>query len=301
MRASEAARGRATDAAERTSVSITRDGELFQGALWLPSGEPREVQGDSCVEVSQALALVLALDAEQGVADHDGPRIRAAHDPRPVQRAAPGRGLRARREPQGATAWTAARDRQASPRWAAGAGGTALLGPAPTALVGAVVWAERAEVGLWKPGFLVQGEGALTGTVERKQTVSRFQWWAARAMACVNAPGGATTLNIRWCATGAAGFTRAAGLAEGPIVEGRSVWQGWLSLGPALRFRFDLPGGVATELSAAVDKPFLMHDSGFSTPDVTVHRTRPWAGVFTVRLGTQWPGTNRPRAAIIQR
>ena len=54
---------RLRELAVRVSVSIRRTDKFMQGTVWLESGEQRQVHGETCREVVQALALVVALQA----------------------------------------------------------------------------------------------------------------------------------------------------------------------------------------------------------------------------------------------
>lgn len=316
------------------TIEIAVQGSTFRGWLRFQPGETREVVGDSCSEVVQALALVVALRAKQTSNQSGQPDGLPPKAPEPAatqeqsfasrdSRASSDRSTppstqhdsvpREVREPTSTTspAHQASlshvraeplKMRPTSPDdradWTLGGGAIGAFGLAPMGLYGLNLFAEH-RPRRSRPYTLVFG---LDMTPHRTYFIqgesAEFQWLAGRIDGCVTG----LTLNGRSrlsvCAEVVSGLVFVAGERSARIVHERTAHEAWLSSGPAARLRIGLPARLTLDFSAGLGFPFIRHETAFSTPTLNVYRTGYAAGFFSLQIGREFNGFDRTRTAI---
>jgi hypothetical protein len=160
-------RERAQSTALHSSVAFHIEHDAAEGRLIFPWGEQRQIQGTTCREVVQALALVVALQAKRAeptTKETDkvdvestekasavvplvpgAPSLGPVELPQPVTRL-PERRFAASMELSGSLAVHSNLERLRPARWTLGGGAMVALGPAPEPLYGGALFVERAEL-----------------------------------------------------------------------------------------------------------------------------------------------------------
>ncbi|HEY5954987.1 MAG TPA: hypothetical protein VIV60_00490 [Polyangiaceae bacterium] len=304
----------------KSSVIISFDGLATQGTLVLPTSEQRKVVGASCSEVTQALALVVALQAKDDrptaeIAPKgstlivDSPQLANTDSASESSMAAasPLHDFKAIEQPRASSLHLEARMFRAVARnadsmahWAVGIGAVETFGPAPMGLFGATVFFDY-----WQPARLPYAlvlalEGTAKGTHTVERASAEFQFWSSRIDGCLDPLASKRQLRVWLCTEGLLGLTTVTGQLGGPITRKRSAQQGWYSMGPALRVVWALPDRLRIEFSASLMAPLVHHVTKFSDPDITAYKTGLLAGSLLLKFGYEAGGSDPTRTAISQ-
>jgi len=283
--------------AEIRAVSST-----YEGELWLDALSPRRLSADSCSEVLQAMAIILALRAERLHAERSAAIVSE-------QPAAAVGSFPPEREPQ-LTAAAVAIEAEAkltanpepSPRepgaglsYRVGAGAVILPNVAPglafgPAILAAIEWPSRATL-------RVQLDRSATGTVPTPPASIWTRLTVARLSGC------AFELTferarLQPCLQLALGRFEAGGVRGGPISSVQEVSRPWLSIGPALRFELPLNSRLRLTAEAAALLPLVEQTLTFQAPDATAHVSPLVSSYFGLTAELLLSRSKAPRAGI---
>jgi hypothetical protein len=282
----------AKDLAHRTfSVSLSNDGASWTGRLLIDRGgqvpSTRTVSGDSCEEVAEAMALVVAVAIDPR-ATLSAPETEARTEPAEVSVREAVQETVAEAEPRVEVVRTAPNVRTApSSRWRTGLGAQVALqqGPAP-----GILWTlpPFVELRLDRPDApdpvfrLSVGRGADEEDSADGAT-ARFTWTFARAEAC----GAWDAGDFRFvpCVMAEGGALRGASRGvDRPRAESRP----WFVLGLVGRGQWFLTPGFFLEAQGSLGTP-VVRDRFYLEPDATVHDVPflTWGGA--VGLGAYFP------------
>jgi hypothetical protein len=260
-------------------------GRVTVGDPHRPDGT-RRVQADTCDEVVDALALVVALAIDPSppsapLAPVDGgPPAPEAAVSLPVAPPVPSPPVEARATPTARGATEESRPPSAPARHtppvglSAGLDAAADVGVAPATLVGLSVYAgwQSTSTTLVSPAFRLAFDRAQSGTLSAPGGTAAFTWTVGRLDACPFARG-SHGLRVRACARVESGALEVAG---GDIVAAQTKTRFWLATGALARgqWTFFEPLFLNVEAGANVR---ATSDRFFYLPNTTVYRVS-WVG-----------------------
>ncbi len=289
------------------AVAITQQGATWVGHLHFAGakGPPveRDVSGEQCSAVAEALAIVTALALDAQCADElepvpppalpEPPPSSAETSPeaplaQPIpapknERAAPPKAHQ-RLEPDGASeARLFSHSTPPLNRWRLAASGTLRSGYSPE-------WGFGGEVALWyrePSGWQARAAfgGSSPGTVERSGTRTMFLWSGGTLDGCREVLWGVAAL----CASVDLGVTGATGRTSKGIIKTSSAWKTWLAVGPAVRFQFFPASAWQPMLGASWRWPLLHPRFLYTDPEREVYDTADSRGAFSADIGVAWP------------
>ena len=248
-------------------VRLSEDSGQAVGKIVLGAAEqPRVVQGDSCVAVARALALILAVTLDP-VAALAAKQARATPPRRPSPpppAAAPVAVPPVRRVSPGGS----------SPSWALGAGGGVLFGPAPTAMYGASL---DAEVGSADRRFAVRlaASRLTTGRVDVGPGRAHFTLTRARLGLCYRSVADAAT--IAGCLAFGAGSLEADAASNQNLERADRSQRLWAAAGGDGLASVKLLGPLSLQVAAEVSAPLSRWTYFYENPKETVHTVAPVA------------------------
>ncbi len=277
------------DAHRAFSVSLSGNGESWTGRLQVESAgqaaSTRTVSGNSCEEVAEAMALVVAVAIDpRATLSPTEPETQTVPTEEPVREAP--RDAIVELKPRAEVAKEAPVVPAASTRWRVGLGAQLALqrGQAPGVLWTLPPFLELQLDGPDAPDPVFRlsvGRGADEEDVS--QAAARFTWTFARAETC--AAWDAGDLRLVPCAMAEGGALRGAGRGvDSPRAETRP----WFVLGMLGRTQWLLTPGFFVEAQGSVGAP-LVRDRFYLEPNATVHHVPvvTWGGA--IGMGAIFP------------
>lgn len=260
------------------AVSVRADGDQFKGELQLTDPSPRQLLASTCVQILDAMAIILALRAERlreeqlrheaGTASTPSagwlPSTSPASDPVSDVRPPPKSSAAELAGPKHA--------RRSTIGYRLGAGATVLpdvlpgtaLGPHLLAAVvrrGERSWSLR--LGLERAG--TTGVRVGPAGVWARLSLSRLTGCALE----VSVP----KLRLTPCLQVAAGILQAGGEPGGPISSVDEIRRPWVSVGPALRAELECSSHLILGAEAAMPFRLVSQTLRFQSPDIPIHES----------------------------
>lgn len=282
-------------------------GELhrFTGELAINQAAPRYLQGESCVEILDGMAIILALRAERlrdEEQKHSSGQPKQTGEPTPTRLtrilSAPLPVSELRRE-GGAPPPTATDHHQGAKTlgYRIGVGGAALPNVAPVTSMGPLVFAaiEGASAETWT--LRLGLERTVTGTSITGPASTWARLSVARLTGCVlEAVYG--NLHLRPCAQAAGGIFEAGALPGGPITSVSEIQRPWFAVGPSLRAEWPLTKHLAIAGEAAALVSLVHQELAFRVPDETIYESGLISPYFGVTAEFLLGGSKLKRAGI---
>jgi hypothetical protein len=273
------------EGASEYRVQVTPMAAGARGSLTVvePSGatSSREVEGDTCESVVEALALIAALALDPDASTALLPPMGASAPSSPTASSAPAQGaaageppraiardapVEARSEPPAPSPWAA--------HLAAMAGAELTSGLAPGVLVGPAlsveaIWRQRDWPTAVEPVLDVRlGVSRLAATVPAHVGSARFAWTLGRLEGCpVRAVVG--SFEVLPCVRFDGGDLQAVGL--GVDLPRPAASRLWLSLGALCRLRWTPLPPILLEVDAGVSAPLVRDRFYFDTPPTSIY------------------------------
>jgi hypothetical protein len=270
-RAAGARSGQADEPTRTFTIRIDGTAPSMQGRLSVVHldgrSSTREVSGESCNDVVDALALITAVDIDPDAA-------RAAPSEQPVL-PPPAPAFDEQRAPT--VDWVPASESGPSWHLAAGIEPSVIARVAPQSLVGLPVFVEltRASSASWAPSFVLGFERTLDSTTESQVGDAVFDLVEGFAQAC--------TLLRGWerfwagpCTRFEVGALQAAGKGGKSLISARPDSGPWLAFGLAGRADFRLAGPVHLGAQIGLGIPLVRYDYRFD-PGPSFGEAKPWS------------------------
>jgi hypothetical protein len=275
---------------------VVRDKASFHGEMAVGSSAPRQLTGESCVEVVEAMAIILALRAERL---HEE-RLEAASSRRfptlsepLVHRVAPSLADSSPgvspRAPDGRARFEA---RAETVRVRLGAGGVLLTDVAPGSAFGPALAAgiESARPEGWALRLGV--DRTATGSVVVAPAAIWTRLSVVRLWGCPLGVGFGS-VEVHPCVQAAGGVFEAGALASAAIPAVRGARRPWFSLGPALHLTLPITAHLALGAEAAAVLPLVSQKLTFRTPDTTIHERKALTAFFGLMAEIVFGRSNR--------
>lgn len=256
------------------SVALREAGSRWTGVLSIRDREDRlaerQVEGASCEELADALALIVALAIDPQALSAPPPTPPPAEPPPTpaassavVAPAPPPPPAPRPRDPV-----VPARPPPASTPWHAGLGvqGAATWGPSAAALLTLPLFIDvrRGDAGILRPEVRLsasRGGDSLTSS-------ARFTWTVARLEACTAIWEHAARVRLVPCALIEGGTLRGEG---SDVAQPTSATRAWIAAGATARVQTRVFGPVFVEAQGSLALP-VVRDRFFLKPDTTLHR-----------------------------
>ncbi|MES1183456.1 MAG: hypothetical protein ABUL60_06550 [Myxococcales bacterium] len=261
-------------------VKVQAKGRGFRGTLELGRSAPRELRGETCVEVLEAMAIILVLRAERQHEEEQaesGPAAAFLAEPLPTESAP---------EPSAvdpvvktpSVVGPLAQPLRPSPApskeqgfaYRFGAGLVILPDIAPAVSWGPVALVALERAGAWSLRLGV--ERTATGTMDTQPAATWARLSAARLGGCVGQLG-PSWASVRPCLQLAGGVFEAGGIRNDAITRVRRIGRPWASLGGSLRAELRLSRQLVLAGEAAWLMPFVRQQLAFESPDAVVYQT----------------------------
>jgi hypothetical protein len=287
------------EAASEYRVQVTAREAGARGTLTViePSGatSSREVEGDTCESVVEALALIAALALDPDASTAALPPMPAPAPSTPKASSAPAQGAAGGDTPSVISRDTAAGARSEPPALAPWAGHLAAIagaeltsGLTPGALVGPAlsveaVWRRRDRPRAVEPVLDVRlGVSRLAASVPAQVGSARFTWTLGRLEGCpVRVVVG--SFEALPCVRFDGGDLQAVGL--GVDLPRPAASRLWLSLGALGRLRWTPLAPIFLEVDAGVSAPLVRDRFYFDTPPTTIYDVPALAAIAGAAAG----------------
>lgn len=278
------------------------------GHLLIGSDHPRSFIGNTCAEVTEAIAIVVASQiareqealAERPTTEESPGASPRRSDvgtetgsPRPKNgEQSPVTAVRTGKAPSAAPAGPVTLVRWPAPRLLVPrrrpslrilTGGMIILGSAPAPAWGPRIGVELELDASFSPLFTLSVERTATGTLDTPPAQASFEWTTLRGLGCLQSTG-LSGVRLRSCAELAYGVFHAEGMAQGPITDPHSASGPWLSLGPALGIAFPWSPRLELDLQAALPIPLFREKAVFRDPNSAIHTTSSITAAFGVSI-----------------
>jgi hypothetical protein len=272
------------------------DDRSFFGRLEIVSANGavtvRNVRGDTCPHVADAIALVVALGIDPYAAATPTVPPSPGPPPSPFLEAAPAPAPL----PPSPTAPPLARPQTHSSSSKSRVGLFAAFGldmsagVIPKVLFGPALVVEAGLFGephnglAWLPDARVSGTFSHSSEPGTSPEVASFDWAAGRLDLC---PARATWGRVDGGLCGRAEVGRLADQGTG-VTSGRSHAYPWVALGGTARFRFRIVSRLYLELEASIAAPLVQESFYFSQPHIQIGNVAPVSGAGVLALGVRF-------------
>jgi hypothetical protein len=279
---------------------VAGSGKPLAGELELDQSAPRQLVGASCVEILEAMAIILALRAERLHEEQLRASQPAAETPSAGwlpstdQPSSPSVSEATPRElALSAPAATGpARDSEVVFTYRLGAGGIVLTDVAPTSALGPGLIAAIQVSGRTPWAVRLGVDRTATGSVEAPPASIWVRLSALRLSGCLFALGlGVARLQPCWQLAG--GIYKAGGIPGGSITSVSEVRRPWFSLGPSLRAEIAWSSRLILAGEAAALVPLVNQELTFRTPDTTIYRSDRLSPYLGLTAEFRFGGSNR--------
>jgi len=277
----------AAGAARRFDVEVRAVDDRFVGRLASLDVEgsrtEREVVGDSCEDVVDALGLVLAIAIDPGAALTRAAALTSPEAPLVEGRAAP--------RPGGERDERNERDERAerAPEhtWAAGAGFTSTVGEIDVRMLGATAFVERAiDLRSWRPIVRAGMTRAGSETIDvNGHGSARFTWTVGTLDFCPVLWGG-ERLSLTPCVRVDAGSIAGQG---SNIAHPHDDARLWVDAAAVARGEWGIVSPVFLRIEGGLFVPITRPRFHFDSPDVTIASPSPVGAIATLYMGSHFP------------
>jgi hypothetical protein len=287
-------------------AKVAADGPHFVGHLQLNDATPRRLEGASCIEVLDAMAIILALRAEQlheeaqAAASADEPAagwLPETESPKPEP---PSASIDSNESPfdvEQPEPETPPLPRRLSYRF--GVGGVALPEIAPAVALGAgasaALQADGSLAWLLKLSF----DRSSTGEVAINPASMWARLTAARVTGCVMKASW-SRLTVRPCLQLAGGIFTASGVADDVITSASEITRPWVGVGPAARAELQINRHFALAAEAAAPLPLVRQSLKFQSPNRTIYESAWISSYFGLVAEFIFGGSMQAVAGIAQ-
>jgi hypothetical protein len=250
----------------------------------------RQVPGDTCAHVADALALVVALGIDPAATTAPAEAPPAPPPPQPPPPAPfppaplpPKPPVTRSKIPETAPSKTRV-------GFFGAVGANASVGVSPRALVGpalvleASLLREHANGFAWLPDARLSGTFAASSEPGAAQEIASFHFVVGRLDLC---PARATWRQLDGGLCGRVETGRLSAEGSG-VTFGQSVAYPWVALGGALRLRWTIVGPLYVELEASVTAPLVREDFFFSQPRRTIENVPAVSAAGAAFLGVHF-------------
>lgn len=295
-------------------LRIEVEGAWFVGTIRIASDPARRLKANSCAEVVQGAAIVVASRivrerANERALGHTAspasnlgggpallspPAINDSPDqPVPPSPASQPAVASVRRTARGRAESGSAQPANNSLQWILGAGGSARFALAPRP-----AWGPFLEAELLGPVWQLQlsVERLATGTFEASPAYAAVTLSTFRPSGCLYLPGG--VIEPRACLGLDVGWFQAEGVASPSIVVTHQASRPWFGLGTALGVRFRLLASLELDLSGGIEVPFQRDELVFEAPRTPIHVTGAILPGFSASLRVPFAGSKSGRRGI---
>lgn len=286
-RRTETARYQPAGARWRFVVSITERSDGWQGEVAASDMEPvRSVRGGTCASVTEALALIIALELDRATSATDEPETaRPGALTRPRARRALTRPVLGETNPLHDSAPVR---RAPSITVGMGAGAVGVAGAAPATLLGESVFGEIVAAPPFGPALRVVLSRATTGITALSSGTARFVLTSGRLEASPGALGFGS-VSVTGGASLEAGALHAEGIRGRGLREADAVTRPWLEVGLVARAAWRFARPLRLELGGGASVPLTRRAFVFENPHEVVYEPPLLVGRAGISLAGELP------------